>query len=140
MIAKTQGPLTACESLHISICLGTTEIAVEGVVRNISHANSSADATAPLSVGGCPQRVHVHLPCSSRALGAAFRLRRGAARLRIILSSMATGLRSPESQAEALASRLEGWTGLQGVVSSHLPDKAPEQVSIFMPTCLCILQ
>ena len=32
MIAKTQGPLTACESLHISICLGTTEIAVEGVV------------------------------------------------------------------------------------------------------------
>ena len=43
----------------------------------------------------------------------------------------------PESQAEALASRLKGWTGLQGVVSSHLPDKAPEQVSIFRPPCLC---
>lgn len=60
--------------------------------------------------------------------------------LEIILSSMATGLRSPESQAEALASRLEGWTGLQGVVSSHLPDKAPQQASTSMPNCLCSSQ
>ena len=32
MIAKMQGPLTACESLHKSICLGMTGIVVECVV------------------------------------------------------------------------------------------------------------
>ena len=82
-------------------------------------------------MAGCHQQPHVHRSCHSKALDADSRLRRGAARVELILSIMATGLRMPESQAEALASRLEGWTGLQGVVSSHLPNKLPEQVSIF---------
>ena len=66
---------------------------------------------------------------------------------------MATGLKTTESQADALASRLQGWSGFHGPFSSpsrsglqapqsspcQFPDQRPEQVAPASPSNLQVL-